>query len=419
MTAASSLTAFRTTPAARGLLFASLVDSTGTGMYVAGGVLYFTERVGLTATQVGAGMSVGALVAVLCVVWVGRVADRIGVGRALIALQVWSALAFLCFLLVDGFLAFVLVACLVAVPERGWHPLASTVVSSVVEKERRTDALAVMRMLRNTGFALGGLLAIGTLAVASDRALSAVLVVNALSFGGSAVLLSALGVAGATDGEEAGRERATDASTDKVPWRARLPYVRVAALDAVCCLHMSLLSIGFPLSITLWTDLPSWVVAGTYVVNTIVAVSFQRRVSAALKASVRSATVAMGITLALLAATCVSIAVLPGRPVAWGLVCLALGVLTLTAAELTQAAASWTLLLGLAPKDASAEMYATFELGFSAQLVFGPLLVSLLVERGGNAWFVLACCLLALIPLVAPAVRGAERRRLLGFAPGH
>ncbi|WP_328545514.1 MFS transporter [Streptomyces platensis] len=398
-------------------MIASLVDSVGTGMYVAGGIIYFTRSLGLSATQVGTGISLGALIAALCVVGVGRVADRIGIGRALVALQVWSALAFLCFLLVDGFAAFALVACLVAVPERGWHPLASTVVSAVVEKEQRTDALAVMRMLRNTGFAVGGLLAMGTLSVASNGTLVTVMLVNSLSFGGSALLLSALGVAGPKVSEAVARLRTTDMKSDRVPWRVRLPYVKVAALDAVCCLHMSLLSIGFPLSITLWTDLPTWVVGGTYVVNTIFAISFQRRVSAGLKASVRTATVVMGVTLSLLAATCAAIALLPELPVAWGLICLAVGVLILTAAELSQAAASWTLLLGLAPRDASAEIYATFELGFSAQLVFGPLLVSMLVDHGGNAWLVLACSLLALIPFVAPVVKSAERRRLVELAP--
>lgn len=184
MTAASSFAALRAAPTARGLMIASLVDSVGTGMYVAGGIIYFTRSLGLSATQVGTGISLGALIAALCVVGVGRVADRIGIGRALVALQVWSALAFLCFLLVDGFAAFALVACLVAVPERGWHPLASTVVSAVVEKEQRTDALAVMRMLRNTGFAVGGLLAMGTLSVASNGTLVTVMLVNSLSFGG-------------------------------------------------------------------------------------------------------------------------------------------------------------------------------------------------------------------------------------------
>ena len=411
MTTASSFRALRAAPTARGLMIASLVDSVGTGLYVAGGVLYFTRGLGLSATQVGSGISLGALVAALCVVGVGRIADRFGVGRTLVALQVWSALAFLGFLLVDGFVAFAFVACLVAVPERGWHPLASTVVGAVVEKDQRTDALAVMRMLRNTGFALGGLLAMAVISLGSDGALAAVMVANSLSFGGSAVLLSVLGVAGPKVGEAVTRQRTADGKADRVPWRSRLPYVKVAALDAVCCLHMSLLSIGIPLSITLWTDLPTWVVAGTYVVNTVLAITFQRRVSAALKGSVKTATVVMGATLTLLAVTCAAIALLPELPVAWGLLCLAGGVLVLTAAELTQAAASWTFLLGLAPRDASAEIYATFELGFSAQLVFGPLLVSMLVERGGSAWLVLAGGLVLLIPFVAPAVRSAERRR--------
>ncbi|MFE2030110.1 MFS transporter [Streptomyces hygroscopicus] len=409
----------RTSPAARGLLIASLVDSTGTGMYVAGGVVYFTENLNLTATQVGSGISLGALAAALSVVGVGHVADRVGVGRALVGLQVWSALAFLCFLLVDGFAAFTFVACLVAVPERGWHPLASTVVSAVVPQEQRTDALAFMRVLRNTGFAVGGLLATGTLSAASGRALPTVVVVNSLSFLGSAALLLALGMAGPRVGKAVALVRAQDAHAGKVPWRARLPYLKVAAFDSVCCLHMSLLSMGIPLSITVWTDLPTWVVAGSYVLNTLVAVAFQRRVNGVLNASVRRATASMALSLVLLAAACGALALLPELPLAWGLACVGLGVLAITAAELAQAASSWTLALGLAPRDGSAEIYATFELGFSAQLVFGPLLVAAVVDRGGSAWAVLASALLVLLPFLASAVRSAERHRTRELVPSH
>ncbi|MDX3583347.1 MFS transporter [Streptomyces europaeiscabiei] len=407
----SSLELLRSTPVVRGLLVASLVDSVGTGMYAAGGVIYFTRRLDLTATQVALGVSLGALVAALCVVLVGRAADRFGVGRMLVGLHLWSAIAFLCFLLVDDVTVFLLVACLVAVPERGWHPLASTVVSAVMSAERRTDVLAFMRVLRNSGFALGGLLAAGSLSIASGWALSAVIWVNALSFVGSATLLLALGAAGPDIQRAVSRLRAGAESTQTVPWRARLPYLKVAALDSVCCLHVSLLSIGIPLSVTLSTDLPTWAVASAYVLNTVLAVLFQRRVSGALKASVRSATVVMGLTLALLAATCTALALLPGLSLMWGLVCLASTVLVLTAAELSQAAASWTLALGLAPREGSAEIYATFELGFSAQLVFGPLLVAAAVDHGRGSWIVLAVALLAFVPLVAPVIRNAESRR--------
>ncbi|WP_406395256.1 MFS transporter [Streptomyces sp. NBC_00882] len=407
----SPLELLRSAPVVRGLLVASLVDSVGTGMYAAGGVIYFTRRLGLTATQVGLGVSLGALVAALCVVLVGRAADRFGVGRMLVGLHLWSAIAFLCFLFVDDVTVFLLVACLVAVPERGWHPLASTVVSVVMSAERRTDVLAFMRVLRNSGFALGGLLAAGSLSIASGWALSAVIWVNVLSFLGSATLLLVLGAAGPDIQSAVSRLRAGTESTRRVPWRARLPYLKVAALDSVCCLHVSLLSIGIPLSVTLSTDLPTWAVASAYVLNTVLAVLFQRRVSGALKASVRSATVVMGLTLTLLAATCTGLALLPGLSLMWGLVCLASTVLVLTAAELSQAAASWTLALGLAPNEGSAEIYATFELGFSAQLVFGPLLVAAAVDHGRGSWVVLAGALLAIVPLVAPVIRNAESRR--------
>lgn len=371
---------------------------------MAGGAVYLTHRVGLSATEVGLGLALGGLCGALGLVPVGRVGDRIGAGRALILLQAWCAAASAAFLLADNLIGFLVVACLVAIPEHGWRPLVVTLVTVCTSGAERTQTLAAIRVLRNVGFAVGGLIASGALWLDTAFALDAIIMVKALSFLASG---ATLGIA------KVGGLRSSPAGTAnkpaRLPLRQQTAYLRVAALDAVSCLHMSILSIGIPLWIIGATNLPTAVVGPAFVLNTVLAVSFQQRAGRMVGARVSTATRAMAGSLVTTAATCLLLALLPSFPAPEGIVALAVTVVILTLAELQQSAASWTLSLGLAPRDGDSAVYAAFELGFSAQLVAGPLLVSLVAQSGRGAWVCMALAVLGVALFVPSAVRSAQR----------
>ncbi|MEV0004975.1 hypothetical protein AB0H28_22195 [Micromonospora sp. NPDC050980] len=77
----------------RTLALATLANTVGTGLWLAGGALYLTRDVGLSATSVGAGLTVAGLVGLTASVPLGGLADRWDPRTLRAALQVGQALA--------------------------------------------------------------------------------------------------------------------------------------------------------------------------------------------------------------------------------------------------------------------------------------------------------------------------------------
>ena len=63
----------------------AFADALGTGTYLAGAVVFFTKALGLTAAQVGLGLSLGAVVGIATTFPIGALADRFGPRRVMIA----------------------------------------------------------------------------------------------------------------------------------------------------------------------------------------------------------------------------------------------------------------------------------------------------------------------------------------------
>ena len=78
----------------RRLVLAALVDSTGTGLYIAGSALYYTTQLGFSPRQIGLGLSLMGLVGLLVTVPIGRLVDQFGPRRVLVALNLWRAVGF-------------------------------------------------------------------------------------------------------------------------------------------------------------------------------------------------------------------------------------------------------------------------------------------------------------------------------------
>src|SRR4051794_18335407 len=66
------------TPLVRSLAGQSVISAFGEGAFLTGSAVFFTVVVGLTAQQVGLGLSIAALVRFAMSVPLGKLADRIG-----------------------------------------------------------------------------------------------------------------------------------------------------------------------------------------------------------------------------------------------------------------------------------------------------------------------------------------------------
>ncbi len=411
-------TAEATTPqidVRRGIFFASLIDSVGTGMYTTAGVIFFARHLQLSGAQIGLGISIGAVFALVAALVIARVADRLGVGGTLVMLQLVSGAGYAGFLLADDFASFVLLACVVSAADRGWQPLAATVVTAAAAPGERAHALATLRVIRNVGFGIGGILTAGALALIGDTALPLLVSANAATFLLSVALLLAVGIAGpktraVLDAVRSEQEReSADGTLPQFRWSQRLPYIKVAALDGIATLHVSVLSIGIPLVIAQGA-MADWWISVIYVSNTVGVVLLQRMATARLGGSLRAGRRTMVLGMFLLASTCACMAAAVSAQLPLVYVFMAALAFLITAAELAQATASWTMATGLAPHQGSADVYATFDLGFNAQLVIGPTLIGAVATYGSPAWLGLAVCICAVGLVTRPLVTSAGHR---------
>src|SRR5918911_2299538 len=96
----------------RRLSAGSLATNLGNGAWFTTCAVYLTRDAGLAAAAVGAGMAVSSGLSMVVSTPLGRLADRLGPREVWIALLALQAVASASFLVVHGFVSFLLVACL-------------------------------------------------------------------------------------------------------------------------------------------------------------------------------------------------------------------------------------------------------------------------------------------------------------------
>ena len=400
---------------ARTLLTISLIDAIGTGLYLAGSAVFFTRVVGLTAAQVGLGLSLAGLLGLLAQPVIGWSADRWGPRRVLALLNLWRAAGFTAYVFTDSFPMFLAVAALLGIGELSFSPVRQALAERVVGSEHRVGMMARIRVADNVGFSIGALLA--TLAITSGTrvAFDAIMLGNAVTFVIASGLLPRVALLPVA--------HAVAAAARRSPLRLRAlrdaRYGSVAAVNGILALHMVLLLVGVPLWITLHTTAPPALVGLLLVLNTMMAITLQVRVARSSEALAGSVTALRrgGVALAL---ACGLFALAPHGPAtALVVAILVLGMVALTAGELLQSAGGWGLSFLLAPAWSRAEYLATFSLGTSMQFVLGPTLVTVgVLENGSLGWVALAGVFLLAAAAVGPLVaRAARRPALTGASP--
>ncbi|HKE77683.1 MAG TPA: MFS transporter, partial [Solirubrobacteraceae bacterium] len=101
------------------LAASTLVNTLGKGLYLTGSALFFTRSVGLSPAAVGVGLTISGLLGMVAGVALGHVSDRVGPREVTLALLGVEAVTVALFVFVHSFAAFLVVACLAAIGERG------------------------------------------------------------------------------------------------------------------------------------------------------------------------------------------------------------------------------------------------------------------------------------------------------------
>ncbi|WP_238013849.1 MFS transporter [Dactylosporangium sp. AC04546] len=379
----------------RRLVLMALVDSTGTGVFLAVSAIFLSRSVGLSISTVTLGLSLGGAVALLTAIPVGGVADRFGPKRVLVVVSVWRAVCYTLYAFVTGPVSFIVVVCTLALVDRTAAPIVQALVGQVVAEDDRVRTMAVMRSLRNVGFTVGAMLGGAALALDTRAAYSCALVLNGVSFAGVAIVAARLPWVAASAGSAIRRTVSFRVLRDR-------PYLALALLNAVLTLHMPLLAIGMPLWIVTNSNAPKAVVAPLLAVNTVLAVVLQVRAS---RGSEHPAGAAVHLRRAgiSLAVCCGLLALLPRLSAAQAVGLLVLCILAHTAGELYQSSGGWGLSFQLAKEGQHGAYLSVFWLGVSLQQIGAPILMDVVIARGPAAWVALGA-VIAVTGLAVPAV---------------
>ncbi|WP_137988260.1 MFS transporter [Streptomyces vilmorinianum] len=396
--------------APRALLLAQLSNSIGDGAFYVTSALYFSQIVGLSAAQIGIGLTLAWAVGSVAGVWLGHLADRRGPRGTAVLLALATAAAVGSFLFIRSFVPFLIAAAVYATAQSGLAAARQALLAGLVEPSARTEVLARLQSTLNAGLAVGA--GIGGLALhaGTRTAYLSVFALDAMGFLLCALVLRGLPVV-------AGAPAAAGGEPRLAVLRDR-PYALLTFLNALMLLRLPLLSLALPLWIVQRTSAPGWVVSALFVLNTGVVMLFQVRTAKAVT-GLPEATRAVGRAGAVMLASCAVFAVTAAGFGPWATVAvLALGAVLQVIAEMRHSAGSWQIGFSLAPAGRIGQYQGFYGTGVPVARTLGPLLVTaLLVTWGVPGWLLLGAIFLVTGLLTKPAVRWAERSRAQAPTP--
>ena len=390
-------------PAQRSFALATLANTAGNGMFYAVSAIYFTQSVGLSPAQVGIGLTIAGLCGLLAGIPAGHLGDIRGPRNVLVGLALAEGAGVAAYALVDGFLAFVLVASVVTTVDRSANAVRSGMIAALGAPGDRVRLRAYLRAVTNVGITVGA--PIGGLALVADThtAYLIVILVNAATFVVAALLI--LRVPPVPPRPHTGDGPRLAVLRDR-------PFVLVAVVHAFLALHFALLDVALPLWIVHRTEAPKWLVAVLLLMNTVTVVAFQVRASRGVETVVQGA-VALRRAGLVLAVACVIFAMSGGASAPVAVTLLLVATMVHVTGELLQSAGGWAVSFGLAPEDRQGEYQGLFSTGFAATSMLAPaVLTALCVTWGWPGWIVLGAVFAAAGVGMVPIVRRAEAREL-------
>ncbi|MDT0263264.1 MFS transporter [Jatrophihabitans lederbergiae] len=383
------------------LAWSVFVVTVGGGLLLGSSTLYLTRIVGLSEVRVGFGLAVGAALGLAAGPLVGHLADRRGSREIQILTMLCGAVATAGYVLVRTFWALVLVSLLVALVGAASQASRAPLIRAFAF-ERYTWLLSYLRAVTNVGIMVGILIATIGIQLDTGPAYITMILGSAATFLGAAAALMRLP-----------RVAPLPVTRDRGRWVALTdrPYLAVTLLNGAMSVHLAIPVFALPLWIVNNTSIPRWAITGVVVVNGLLIVALQVRVSRGvvdpLTAShrMRLAGLALLVSAGLIAAT----SHLP-RWLATAVLLVAIVIYTI--GELWHSAGSFELAFGLALPHAQGQYAGVFGLGQGAANAAAPALLAPLCLGLGSVGWLAVGGLLMVVGLLTPAtVRWADRSR--------
>ena len=396
------------TPLSRRLALQSLLFATATGTFMTGSAVFFTKLVGLSAAQVGLGLTIGGVVAFVVAYPAGRLADMIGPKRMWWIGALAAGALFALWPFMHGFLAYVAVAVVFEAMENSASAGRNAYILDVMPTDERVRTQAYMYSALNVGFTLGALiggvaLATGSLTVLRWVPIFSMVVALANAFWIRRLPDAPHDIRVATEGRRA---------------RARIPgkgpmrnpgWMILSFFEGTMWTNQVLLNVVIPLWLVEATDSPHWLLAWLFGTNTVLCIFLPAYTSRGVH-DLTSALKAVRISGAFFVLSCL-ITMVTHHTVGWTTILLVwLGHVTVTGAELAVSAGSWEFRARLMDPRRRGEYGGAEELFNALGGRWAPAVYTwLAMSWSGPGWLVIAGIVVLATAGLHPAARAAER----------
>jgi MFS family permease len=404
------------TPLVRRLSTQSVLSAFGDGVFLTGSAVFFTQIVGLSAAQVGLGLTIAGVVTFLVAVPLGKLSDRFGAKRVWAISSLIEAVLYLGWLAAGGMVGFVTVMVAVQVVSTASRAARNAYRFDVFPREERVASNAYFRAARNVGYTLGALLAGVALATNNDDVVRVVPVATAVLLLLNATLVSRLPRRGAHVEEESPLEAALDGKGRRSALRNR-GYLLMSIFGGVLGTHQVLLNVVIPLWLVEETDAPRVLLAWLFGTNTVLAVLLQVAAARGV-VTVADSLRALRRGAAFFVLSC-GIVLVTHDTIGWVTIALVwIGHVTVTGAELFDSAGEWGLQAELSDPARRGEYQGVSQLGYTVGSVWAPAAYTFLaMEWGTPGWLIIAAIVAVAAIAIHPASRAAERHLALEAAP--
>lgn len=380
----------------------SLLFSLGSGMFLTGSAVYFTEVTGLSAIQIGVGFSIAGGLSLLLSVPMGALVDRVGGQRSWMLGALAEAAVFATYPLVKGFWGFLVALSLITVANVFAQSGRGSYTIAAIPPEIRVRTQAFMRSALNVGFTVGAGMGAVVLAFRSHGVLNILVISNAIGLVVNGIFISRLPAAPHI-------ERAPEVDGRK-PSRIAVfrdrPILGLTGLLGVSLMYGTIFAEVIPLWVINRTDLPKPVLGALFTVNTIMAVLLQ--VPASRGADSLSGSIRLMRWGALTTMVACPIVLLSDGTSGWVTVAvLAVGVMLVTMTELWQSSAAWYLFSEIPPPDRRGEYLGAMRMGGAAQSMVAPAALTYLALHTSFGWWVVSGIFALVAVVCGPIMRWA------------
>jgi MFS family permease len=392
-------------PLAGRLAAQSLLFALGEGTFMTGSAVFFTKIVGLSAAQVGLGLTFAGIGAFLAALPMGKLVDRFGPKKMWAISAIGQAAMFAVWPFVGDFKGYVAMAVGMEVIGALGNAAHGAYTIDVLPPDQRVTSRAFMYSALNVGFTLGSLIGGIALAFQSNDVLHTLPWFTAAVFLVNAAAISRLPRASHDDRTPADRKA-------KIPGPGSLRnpgWLLTTFFGGVFWTNQVLLNVVIPLWLVEQTDAPRVLLAFLFGTNTVMCILLPMATARGVR-DVPTALKAIRISSTFFVLSCL-ITLATHDTVGWVTISLVwLGHVTVTGAELYLSAASWSFEAELMDPRRRGAYQGAAELSSTLGRVWAPALYTFLAMNwGAIGWLVIAAIIVLATIGVHPSTRLARR----------